>query len=136
MHKIYYAISDIHGEIDILKNTIASYVDLSNENSILVFCGDYIDGLEESNSYEVLMFIKHLQDTYGKDRIITILGNHDDWFLSWINNTLDILPPIETLYTFIRKDNYLRIVETAKKESNDETIICNKISSLCREKAS
>lgn len=134
MNKIYYAISDIHGEIDILKNTIDSCVDMSNKQSILVFCGDYIDGLEESNSYEVLKYVKHLQDTYGEDRIITILGNHDDWFLSWIDNTFDILPPIETLYTFIGESEYLKIVEIAKKVSDDENIIWSKISELCRNK--
>lgn len=134
MNKIYYAMSDIHGEIEILKSTIDHCVDLQNENTVLVFCGDYIDGLEDSNSFEVLNYIKYLQDTYGKERIITILGNHDDWFLSWINNKLDILPPVETLWTFIGKEAYSNIVEEAKKEETEDSKVWDKISSLCRNK--
>ncbi len=69
-----YAISDIHGYIDEL-NAALTLVDLDESESILVFLGDYIHG---HDSYAVLDRVMSLQEEYGTDRIITLMGNHEE----------------------------------------------------------
>ena len=69
-----YAISDIHGYIDEL-NTALSYIDLDDEDTMLVFLGDYIHG---HDSYAVLDRVIDLQEKYGSEKIITLMGNHEE----------------------------------------------------------
>lgn len=64
--------SDIHGcyyeFLDVLE-----YIDLSSGN-MLILLGDYIHG---PMSYEVLDKIMQLQDKYGEDKVIALMGNHE-----------------------------------------------------------
>ncbi len=77
-----YAMSDIHGCIeDLLKQM--EHVDLSVENR-LVFLGDYID--YGHSSYQVLKYIRDLQQEYGEEKVIVLKGNHEAMFLEWIDN--------------------------------------------------
>lgn len=76
-----YAMSDVHGCMDALKNKMTK-VDLSDDNK-LVFCGDYMD--YGSRSGEVLRYIKDLQDSYGDNKVIALKGNHEMMFLEWID---------------------------------------------------
>ena len=46
-----YAISDIHGRYDLLKDAVDTFIDLSKDQLILV--GDYIDGDEHADSYRL-----------------------------------------------------------------------------------
>ena len=69
-----YAISDIHGYIDEL-NEALSLVDLDAEDSILICLGDYIHG---HDSYAVLDRIMQLQKQYGPEKVITLMGNHEE----------------------------------------------------------
>ena len=69
-----YAISDIHGYIDEL-NVALTHIDLDERESIIVFLGDYIHG---HDSYAVLDRVMCLQNEYGTDRIITLMGNHEE----------------------------------------------------------
>ena len=50
-----YAISDIHGRYDLLKDAVDTFIDLSKDQLILV--GDYIDGDEHADSYKTLKYI-------------------------------------------------------------------------------
>lgn len=68
-----YAISDIHGYIDEL-NMALSYIDLDDENTVLVFLGDYIHG---HDSYAVLDRVIALEEKYGSEKIVTLTGNHE-----------------------------------------------------------
>ena len=68
-----YAISDIHGYIDEF-NTALSYIDLDDKDAKLIILGDYIHG---HDSYSVLDRVMELQEKYGSERIITLMGNHE-----------------------------------------------------------
>lgn len=69
------AVGDIHGNYKGLIQALERS-SFDNENDTLISLGDVVDG--HSESYEVvekLLSIKNL---------ISIKGNHDDWFLQWI----------------------------------------------------
>lgn len=80
-----YAISDIHGYNEELQRWI---IKLGNDkafcagNNKLVLLGDYIDRGPES--FKTLEFIRNLQLTCGKENIIVLRGNHEDWFLDFL----------------------------------------------------
>lgn len=85
-----YAISDIHGYISEL-NTALSHIDLDDENTMLVFLGDYIHG---HDSYAVLDRVMSLQEKYGSEKIVTLMGNHEqavDEFGSEISEGDDVV---------------------------------------------
>ena len=68
-----FAMSDIHGCVDALDQAL-QLVDLSGENMV-VFLGDYIHG---PDNYGVLDRIIGLQEKYGRDKAIALLGNHEE----------------------------------------------------------
>ena len=68
-----YAISDIHGCLQEFEHAL-SLVDLSGKNK-LVLLGDYIHG---PDSYSVLDKIIKLQKKYGSEKVIVLVGNHED----------------------------------------------------------
>lgn len=68
-----YAMSDIHGCLDAFEYAL-SLVDFSGDNK-LILLGDYIHGLDD---YGVLNKIMQLQNKYGSDQVIALLGNHED----------------------------------------------------------
>lgn len=77
-----YAMSDIHGKIEELKNKMEQ-VDLQGDNRI-IFLGDYIDYGE--SSFQVLQYLWELQKHYGDEKVIVLKGNHEQMFLEWIND--------------------------------------------------
>ena len=68
-----YAMSDIHGCLDAFEYAL-SLVDFSGDNK-LVLLGDYVHGPDD---YGVLEKIMHLQNKYGSDKVMALLGNHED----------------------------------------------------------
>ena len=68
-----YAMSDIHGCLDAFEYAL-SLVDFSGDNK-LVLLGDYVHGPDD---YGVLEKIMQLQNKYGSDRVMALLGNHED----------------------------------------------------------
>ena len=68
-----YAMSDIHGCIAEFDEAL-SLIDLSG-NNMLILCGDYIHGYD---SYSVLDRIIALQRRYGEDKVIALMGNHEE----------------------------------------------------------
>lgn len=77
-----YAISDIHGCIEELKNKLEQ-VNLQGDNRI-IFLGDYIDYGE--SSFQVLQYIWELQKQYGNEKVVVLKGNHEQMFMEWIND--------------------------------------------------
>ena len=69
-----YAMSDIHGCLEEFEEAL-SLVDLSGDN-MLILLGDYIHGGPES--YGVLDKIIDLEKEYGKDKVVALLGNHEE----------------------------------------------------------
>jgi hypothetical protein len=76
-----YAMSDIHEELALFKETLR-LVDLSEENQ-LILLGDYID--IHSQDLSILYFIKDLQEKH-KDQIIVLAGNHELMLLEDISS--------------------------------------------------
>lgn len=68
-----YAMSDIHGYIQEFEEALLK-IDLSGDN-ILILLGDYIHG---PDSYGVMDKIIKLQEKYGTDKVIALLGNHEE----------------------------------------------------------
>lgn len=72
-----YAMSDIHGCYTAFEEAL-SLVDLSGDNK-LILLGDYIHG--GGDSYRVLDRIIELQRKYGSDKVIALMGNHEEMAL-------------------------------------------------------
>lgn len=68
-----YAMSDIHGYLHEFEYAL-SKIDLSGENK-LILLGDYIHG---PDSYGVIDRIMGLQEKYGTEKVIALLGNHEE----------------------------------------------------------
>lgn len=77
-----YAMSDIHGCIDKLKEMMKK-VDLTRNNRI-VFLGDYMD--YGDSSCQVLKYLMDLKEKYGVEKVVVLKGNHEQMFLDWIND--------------------------------------------------
>jgi len=70
------ALGDVHGAHKALKQVLEKS-SFDKEEDRLIFLGDIVDGWSESyECVEELLTIKNL---------ITIKGNHCDWFIKWIN---------------------------------------------------
>lgn len=109
-----YAMSDIHGMYEPFMRRITQ---LNNLESVkagkdkLVLLGDYID--VGKNSYKVLKTIHDLQAEIGTDNMIVILGNHDKWFIDFINghNSEWLLDPMsfDTLESFLSDEENVQV---------------------------
>lgn len=78
-----YAVSDIHGQLEPFC-AVVERIDLAGDSAAqLILLGDYID--RGPASCGVLTEIKELQKQFP-DRVIALLGNHDAWFLDWLDN--------------------------------------------------
>ena len=75
-----YAMSDIHGYLDIFQENLKR-IDLSDENR-LVLLGDYIDYGPQSG--QTLRCVYDLQQRYGPEKVIVLRGNHEEDFLEWL----------------------------------------------------
>ena len=80
-----FAMSDIHGCFDEFIYRIHDLNDLETVKAgkdKLILLGDYIDRGPES--YKVLQKIYDIQQAYGPDKIIVLRGNHEEWFLEFL----------------------------------------------------
>lgn len=78
---IIYAVPDIHGCRAELEVALAK-VDLTDATTRVVFLGDYIDRGPDSRG--VLDVVKQVQDSHP-DQVIALRGNHEEWFLEWLD---------------------------------------------------
>ena len=126
-----YAISDIHGCMEELDRKM-KLVDLSGDNRI-VFLGDYIDYGPASG--QVLQYLFHLQQEYGANKVIVLMGNHEAMFLEWIDEFKKEQTPLmealsydswlktdsehgyNTLRTLISEEQFRHITEIERKAS-------------------
>jgi serine/threonine protein phosphatase 1 len=96
MNNRLFAIGDIHGCFDSLKELVKNKIQLQ-KNDKLILLGDYID--RGNKSKEVIDFIIELLEK-GYD-VIPLMGNHEAMLLdayenekntpNWIQNTLNFL---------------------------------------------
>lgn len=76
MPKIF-CISDIHGCLAAFQAAL-ELVDLSGDNR-LVLLGDYIHG--GPDPYGVMDAIMALEQRYGPEKVVVLIGNHEDMAL-------------------------------------------------------
>ena len=84
-----YAIGDIHGRLDLLKDLLARIaadeMDRAPAETQLIFLGDLIDrGPESAQTVEFLRLLA-LERTTGRTRFLT--GNHEEVFLSGLDGS-------------------------------------------------
>ena len=83
-----YCMSDIHGYLDAFEEALALVLGrLSDEDTKLVLLGDYIHMGPDSR--RVLDRVIALQEEYGKDKVIALLGNHEESCISGFTNIDD-----------------------------------------------
>lgn len=76
-----YCLSDIHGCLAEFEEALALVTEhLDERDAKLVLLGDYVHGGD--NNRGVLDKIMRLEQRYGSDKIIALLGNHDEWVLN------------------------------------------------------
>lgn len=75
-----YCMSDIHGCLSEFEEALSLVIQhLEEKGTMLVLLGDYIHG--GSNNYGVLDKIMSLQQKYGSDKVIALIGNHEEFVL-------------------------------------------------------
>ena len=76
-----FCMSDIHGCLLEFEEALSLVLEhLEEEDTKLVLLGDYVHG--GADNYGVLDKIMALQREYGSDKVIALLGNHDNWVLT------------------------------------------------------
>ena len=76
-----YCISDVHGFLAEFEEALSLVIEhLEEPDTKLCLMGDYIHG--GADNYGVLDKIISLQNKYGEDKIIVLLGNHEEFVLT------------------------------------------------------
>lgn len=110
-----YCMSDIHGclaEFDQALLLVTEH--LQEKDTMLLLLGDYIHGGPDNRG--VLDRIIALQEQYGSDKVVALLGNHDEWLLNG-SSSIDYSIPSwiqddGTMDDDGEDDRYLRWMET------------------------
>lgn len=106
--------SDIHGCLAEFEDALSLVLDdIEQGKAKLVLLGDYIHGGPDNRG--VLDRIMKLRERFGSDRIIALLGNHDEWVVNGSS-------------TISNNSVYARIEEWEDESDDDEYI--NWLSSL------
>ena len=114
-----YCMSDIHGCLWELEEALSYVLEhLREDDTKLLFLGDYIHYGNEN--YEVLDRIMGLQEKYGDDKVIALMGNHEDMVLEGYNAINDDGNDNEDDDKYI---NWMRGLPTYYAEGN--TIFCH-----------
>lgn len=109
------ALGDIHG-----CNTWRKIIDLENPDKV-IFLGDYFDSFSISTEQQLENFrnILKLQETFPKDRVILLLGNHDYHYLvdgvtysGFSHNRKTVVQP---LLKEVVKENRIQIIHIEGK---------------------
>lgn len=75
-----YCMSDIHGCLAAFEEALDLFEEhLEEKNTRLLLLGDYIHGGEDN--YGVLDKIMAMQQKYGYDKVIALMGNHEEFVL-------------------------------------------------------
>jgi predicted phosphodiesterase len=135
-HKSLYVIPEIHGNIkslEVILNRILPLRIFENQEDVIVFLGDYVDGDNDGNM--VLNALISIKEQY-KDRVIMIRGNHDEMMLRailgtdsdfnyWISNG-----GISTIEGYLSKTNLSGNAHSIKRNRLQDVIPKNHIEFL------
>lgn len=99
-----YCMSDIHGFLAEFEEALALVIDhLDESDTKLCLMGDYIHG--GNDNYAVLDKIMELQNKYGSDKVIALLGNHEDFVLTG-DSTINYMNKLDDEYVDDEDDDY------------------------------
>ena len=73
--KRVWAISDVHGNHDLLKSLIENSIRFDPRTDLLILLGDYIDRSDESK--EVVSYLSELRKA-NPDNVVLLMGNHEE----------------------------------------------------------
>ena len=105
-----YCMSDIHGCLAEFEVALSFVLDhLEEPDTQLVLLGDYVHGGPDGRG--VLDKIMKLQYRYGQDKVIAVLGNHDDWVLRGVSS-IDYIDNIINVDYDEDDDRYVRWLES------------------------
>lgn len=119
--QIIYTIPDLHGCLPQLRNALDA-ISLDDPKVRLVFLGDYID--RGPDSAGVLYTVKDLAQRYP-DRVVPLLGNHEMWFLNWLDGDDDDFlwltgdDGLVTVRSFLREETTDRIFDDLTAAGDD-----------------
>ena len=83
-----YMMSDIHGFLEAFEAALKK-TDLSGKNQ-LILLGDYIDYGPDGRA--VLEKVRALQEKYGSEKVIALMGNHEKALLDWLEGICGCQP--------------------------------------------
>lgn len=112
-----YTMSDIHGHYTELLSSLEN-INLNPKNNKLIFLGDYVDN--GKYSYQVLNKLRQLEMKYPQ-QVITLLGNHDEWFYDWLftpNSSFNFNDFFETINSFIGIERYSELFFTTQEDES------------------
>lgn len=105
-----YCMSDIHGCLPEFEEALGLIADdLEKDDTKLVLLGDYIHGREEGRG--VLDNIMNLQYKYGSDKIIALMGNHEEFVIQGYSTIEDMNPTYDDEKEAEDDDKYIRWME-------------------------
>ncbi|WP_404473460.1 metallophosphoesterase [Microbacterium aerolatum] len=111
-----YAISDVHGHSQQLRNALAT-VPLEDPSTRLVFLGDYID--RGPDSLGVLELVRQTQHEHP-DQVTALAGNHDLWFLDWLDADDDELTWVMSDIDLVTVKSLLDPTDLARALGHDD----------------
>ena len=103
-----YCMSDIHGCLAAFEEALDLFEEhLEEKDTRLLLLGDYIHGGEDN--YGVLDKIMAMQQKYGYDKVIALMGNHEEFVLygSTINHMIRTMDDDQK----DRDESYIRWIE-------------------------
>lgn len=107
-----YCMSDIHGCLAEFEDALSLVEEhLEEEDTMLCLLGDYIHG--GADNYGVLDKIMALQYKYGSDKVVALMGNHEEFVLlgdSTINHMIKTFDE-ELNNDELEDDNYISWLE-------------------------
>lgn len=108
-----YCMSDIHGCMAEFEDALALVRDhLDEPDTMLCLLGDYIHG--GTDGYAVLDRIMSLQEEYGSDKVLALMGNHEEFVLlgdSSINRLIGVFDDDADDVREHDDDRYIRWIE-------------------------
>lgn len=103
-----YALSDAHGMNEKFDEAIKDILLVKQPEDKIIILGDNID--RGFGSLEIIQSIMNLQEKYGSDNVIALMGNHEEMFLSWLKNRYNTLSlhngGARTVQSFIKDANF------------------------------
>ena len=120
------AISDIHSCYDLFMEKLKLIeAELEDANNKLILLGDYID--RGPDSFRCLEKAYSLQQKYGKEQVIVLRGNHEEWFIDFLKGEGDEWLAEDRNYhtskTFLTDAQYLELLSISSHQRRIEFII-------------